>query len=71
MKFSAVAIALLSAAASVYSAPVTDNELLVRGHKELCETSQVIIAKSYVSTETEILYSAHCTCDSCDYSVRI
>ena len=71
MKISTIAITLLTYAASVLSAPVAENELLVRGHKAYSESSQVIIAKSYETTETEILYSAHCDCDSCDYSVLV
>ena len=70
MKISTIAIALLASAASVWSAPVTENELLVRGNRgSYSESSQVIIAESYEVTDTEILYSAHCDCDSCDYSV--
>jgi hypothetical protein len=72
MKISTIAIALLASAASVWSAPVTENELLVRGKSgSYSETSQVIIAESYEVTDTEILYSAHCDCDSCDYSVLV
>lgn len=70
MKLSTLAIALLSSAASVLSIPVTDNELVVRGGGDYCETSQVIVAQRYETTKTDILYSAHCDCDSCDYSVR-
>jgi len=71
MKISTIAIALLASAASVLSAPVTENELLVRGNKAYTDSSQIIIAESYQTTETEILYSAHCDCDSCDYSVPV
>jgi hypothetical protein len=70
MKLFTLAIALLSSASSVLSVPVTDNGLLVRGSKDYCETSQVIVAKIYVETDTDLLYSAYCDCDSCDYSVR-
>jgi uncharacterized pyridoxamine 5'-phosphate oxidase family protein len=71
MKISTIAIALLTSVSSVVSAPVTENELLVRGKSGYGESSQVIIAESYETTETEILYSAHCDCDSCDYSVLV
>src|SRR5271155_2779975 len=72
MKISTIAIALLASAASVWSAPVTENELLIRGKGgSYSETSQVIVAESYEVTDTEILYSAHCDCDSCDYSVLV
>ena len=70
MKLFTLAITLLSSATSVLSIPVTDNELVVRGGPDYCETSQVIIAQRYETTKTDILYSAHCECDSCDYSVR-
>jgi len=71
MKISTIAIALLTSASSVFSAPVTENELLVRGNSGYGQSSQLIIGESYETTETEILYSAHCDCDSCDYSVLI
>ena len=72
MKISTFAIALLAGAASVWSAPVTENELLVRGKSgSYSESSQVIIAESYETTKTEILYSAHCDCEPCDYSVLL
>jgi len=72
MKISTIAIALLTCATSVFSAPVTKNGLAVRGQSGgYTESSQVIIAESYETTETEILYSAHCDCDSCDYSVLV
>jgi hypothetical protein len=70
MKLFTLAIALASSASSVLSIPVTDNGLVVRGRSDYCETSQVIVANTYVNTDTDILYSAHCDCDSCDYSVR-
>ena len=71
MKFFTIATALLASATSVMSAPVTENELVVRGKKDYSETSQVIIAKTYVTTETEILYSAHGSSGSSDYSVLV
>jgi hypothetical protein len=70
MKLFTLAIALLSSTSSVLSIPVTDHGLVVCGSKDYCETSQVIVAKTYVKTDTDLLYSAHCDCDSCDYSVR-
>jgi len=72
MKISTIAIALLASAASVWSVPITENELLIRGKGgSYSESSQVIIAESYEVTDTEILYSAHCDCESCDYSVLV
>lgn len=68
MKFLIFILTLLFSAASILSAPVTNNELSPRGGYG--KTTKVIVATTYVVTETEILYEAKCAGPKCHYKVH-
>jgi hypothetical protein len=71
MKFSTLATALLTTAATVLAVPV-DN-ILPRGGPIYDKTTKAIIVQTYIVTETEYLYEVKCDWDkwhkTCDYKV--